>query len=299
VEFSSRTLSASLQLLRIAEPGNWKVSPLNEEFRRVESANANDIFEFAQFCSWISVSNQGHVQITERARTVLSLDSEQSRLREQLADAVCAINPPWARKITLGRFEARKAMPDTAERCFVDCNLFGDTKSDVVQWWDFVGGRMRSNRASVMHKIGRIAELSTLNFEESRVDKTPVWQSIESSVSGYDVLSIADKHDLNLLKVEVKGSTMRLSEAVFSLTRNEWTTATHSDQYHFYLWLLHEQQPKLYVVPHLSVEPFVPSDQRTGRWQIAQMYFRDFKKFEAELPRHVTNFVQEKIVEAS
>jgi len=187
--------------------------------------------------------------------------------------------PPWSRKMIQGRFEALKAMPNDARQCFEDCGLTKGTADNIVPWWDKATGSLRTERSKALHEIGRRAEKLSLQFEKSRTGKDPVWQGLETAVSGYDVLSVVDGSSENRLKIEVKGSSMNKSEASFFVTRNEWNTASTSTAYHFHLWLVRDD-PKLFVVPAQNVLPHIPADKGSGKWSGAELYFKDFSAFE-------------------
>ena len=75
---------------------------------------------------------------------------------------------------------------------------------------------------------------------------------------------------------------MRTKEAMFFVTRNEWETAGNSACYEFHLWLFHEQL-KLFVVKPSVMEPHLPLNQGGGRWETAQLWFRDFADQEIRL----------------
>jgi len=292
MQLSVGVLYSSQELLRIVHDGGVRLDEFDDMFRKIEVADAKVVLELSQQCNWLRVSESGTLVITERGTSILSAGGSEHCLRQQLADAIGALNPPWARKITLGRFEVLKVLPRNVAQCFRDCALLEGTADEVVRWWDVVGRKVRSDRAEVLSNIGRIAEKSTLMFEELRVKEPPTWQSIESSVSGYDVLSRVEPEDPRKLKIEVKGSTMRLSDAVFTLTRNEWDTALNSEHYHFHLWLLHDTHPKFFLVPGQNLDQFVPQDRKSGRWQNAHLYFREFKAFECEFSPKIAEGIQ-------
>jgi hypothetical protein len=178
-----------------------------------------------------------------------------------------------------GRFEALKAMPNDARQCFEDCGLIESTADDIVAWWDKATGSLRTERSKALHEIGRRAEKFSLQFERTRTGKDPLWQGLETAVAGYDVLSVVDGRSETRLKIEVKGSSMKKSEASFFVTRSEWNTATTSRAYQFHLWLVREE-PKLFVVPAQDVLPHIPADQGSGKWNGAELFFRDFSAYE-------------------
>jgi hypothetical protein len=178
-----------------------------------------------------------------------------------------------------GRFEALQAMPDDARQCFEDCGLTTKVDDETVEWWDKATSSLRSERSRAMNVIGRNAERLTLKHEKARTGQDPVWQGLETAVAGFDVLSVVAAGATKRLKIEVKGSSMNKSDAAFFVTRNEWKTATKSQEFQFHLWLVRDK-PKLFVVPAGGVEPHIPVDAGSGHWTGAELYFRDFGAFE-------------------
>ena len=283
MSFSVGILYSCQTLLHLVKERAIKSDQFEASFRRIEVADSQLVLVLAQRCNWIRVTDRGELAVTERGETILQSGQHVICLREQLADVVSVDSPPWARRISLGRFEAQKAMPVSAEQCFRDGLLFEGIDRETIDWWDNVAQRVRSKRSSAMLRIGRVAERLSLHYEEMRTGAPPIWQAVESNVSGYDVLSIIGAAAPERLKIEVKGTTMRLREATFYLTRNEWDTALNSRSYDFHLWVLQEK-PRVFIVPGTKLTPFVPTDGKSGRWESAQLFFRDFSEFEESLP---------------
>ena len=134
-------------------------------------------------------------------------------------------------------------------------------------------------RTQVNLDVGRAAERLSIAYERERTGQEPIWQAIETNVAGFDVLSIIDASTRLKLKIEVKGSRMNKNEASFFVTRNEWNTAIKSTAFQFHLWLVRENA-KLFVVAVPEMERHIPSDSGAGRWETAQLFFRDFGAFE-------------------
>lgn len=266
-------------LLEIVEDGGMALEQFHASFAMIDAADASFVLEAAQKCHWLRLAEDGVLRLTERGTFLRSLSKPTEYLREQLHDLLLADPPPWSRKMIQGRQEAIHAMPDEALQCFKDCALIESTEDDVVDWWDRTSGGVRSARSRLGHEIGRRAEKLSLAYERVRTGAEPVWQAIETNVSGFDVLSVVDSSDQAKLKIEVKGSGMRKSEAPFFVTRNEWNTARRSVAYDFHLWLLQEQ-PKLFVVPAADIAAHIPANQGSGSWETAQLFFRDFGQFE-------------------
>jgi hypothetical protein len=236
------------------------------------------VLQTAQDCRWIRIESDGAIRLTERGSQLRQISEPYLCLREQLYDAILADPPPWSRRIIQGRYEALQAMPDAARQCCADSALIDSTEDDVVEWWDRLSGSVRSLRSKVNHEAGRQAEKLTIEYERTRTGAEPLWQGFETNVAGYDVLSVVLPGDTAKLKIEVKGSRMGRNEASFFVTRNEWNTAKTSTAFSFHLWLVREK-PELFVVPAEHVEPHIPRDHGQGRWESAQLYYRDFKTY--------------------
>jgi uncharacterized protein DUF3883 len=201
-------------------------------------------------------------------------------MRSQYAASGIVVLPEQRTNVQLGKFEARwRVALSTDHPAVADVRMRRRARALVVAWWDKAAGSLRTERSKALLEIGRRAEKYSIQFEKARTGKEPVWQGLETAVSGYDVLSVVSGESERRLKIEVKGSSMRKGEASFFVTRNEWNTATTSTLYHFHLWLVRDE-PKLFVVPAQDVLPHIPADQGSGKWQGAELYFRDFSSYE-------------------
>ncbi|WJY21577.1 DUF3883 domain-containing protein [Fontisubflavum oceani] len=265
--------------LKIVRDGTLNLDNFESSFRRIEVADGRAVLSLSQTCQWIRVTEQGRIGLTERGQTLVSYRAEAVCLREQILDVLSSSPPPWARRLTLGRFEALKVMPDDAQQCFRECELTDGFDDDTVTWWDQASETVRSERSKVNHQVGRNAERLSLKYEKDRTGKDPLWQAVQTNVAGYDVLSVVDATNADRLKIEVKGSRMGRREAAFFLTRNEWRTATKSNAYQFHLWLIHEM-PVLFVVPSTELAAHVPEDRMEGLWETARFSFKDFTDYQ-------------------
>jgi len=280
--FSVGVLYSSQSFLELVHDQSISQNEFQESFTRFEVADAKLVLELSQRCQWVSIGETGILRLTERGQAVVLVGDASLRLREQLADLIVFDNPSWSKRIRLGRYEARKAMPSPAEQCFRECGLFESTDPDIVDWWDRVTQGLRSNQSSFNLRVGRAAERLTVLNETAQKGQEPRWQAIESNVSGYDVLSVVAAGAAQPLQIEVKGSSMRVKEANFFLSRNEWETALNSEHYEFHLWLLH-QQAKLLIVSATDLAPHIPADRSEGRWETAKFFYKDFAASEASI----------------
>lgn len=277
--FSVGVLYSCQTLLEVVQAGGVDSANFAASFAKIGVADAKVVLATAQKCRWLHISEEGGLRLTERGTYLRNFTAPEACLREQLFDVLMAEPPAWSRRMIQGRFEALQTMPDDARQCFEDCALTKGTDDETVEWWDRATGGLRSERSKAVQIIGRRAEKYSLEFERKRTGKDPIWQGLETSVSGFDVLSVIDADSDKRLKIEVKGSGMNKSDASFFVTRNEWNTATKSSDFHFHLWLVRDK-PKLFVVPASDVQPHIPQDSGSGRWTGAELFFRDFSAFE-------------------
>jgi hypothetical protein len=282
VPFSVGILYSSQSFLGSVRDGKLDLANFSESFSRIEVAEASQVLAMAQNCRWVRITGDGVIELTERGITLAAIGEEAGCLREQLLDLLSAEAPPWSKKIIQGRYEAFQSMPEAERQCFTECGLFRDTEEPTVAWWDRAQDLVRSVRSKVNLAVGREAERRSLRFEQKRTGIAAKWQAIETNLAGYDVLSVVDSAAQRSLKIEVKGSGLPRSHAPFFLTRNEWNTATTSDDFCFHLWLIHEK-PTLFVVPAKEMVSHVPADGSTGRWESAQLFFKDFVSYEQNL----------------
>lgn len=279
MSFSVGVLYSTQSLLQIVHRGGLEVSNFATSFSRIEVADGNAVLALSQKCRWLRIERNGTIELTERGNFLRDIADPRACLREQLFDVIVAELPPWSRKLMYGRFEALKAMPDAARQCFSECELAEGFDEATVHWWDRAATSSRSERTRVNHEIGRCAEKLSLKFERTRTGADPFWQSVETSVAGFDVLSVTERDATAKLMIEVKGSSQHRNEASFYLSRNEWNTARHSKAYYFHLWLVHTV-PILFVVPADELAPHVPTDGLSGHWETAQLFYRDFPQCE-------------------
>lgn len=281
--FSVGVLYSGQTLLQVVSQGGVDTANFAASFARLGVADGKLVLETAQTCRWLRISEGGLIELTERGQALRAIETADVCLREQLFDVLMATPPSWARKLAHGRLEALSAMPDDTQQCFNDCGLMNQADDATVEWWDRAANGLRAERSKALNVIGRIAERLSLKYERDRTGREPLWQGFETTKAGFDVLSVVDAVAGRRLKIEVKGSSMKKNDASFFVTRNEWNTASTSTNYEFHLWLVREQ-PKLFVVPATNVEPHIPIDCGSGKWTGAELYFREFSKFEKVLP---------------
>lgn len=124
-----------------------------------------------------------------------------------------------------------------------------------------------------MTEIGRTGEKLSYEFEKDRTGQYPIWQSVESNLSGFDLLSIVEKSNAKKLRIEVKATTSNLNYAKVHLSKNEWETALASINYIFHLWHINDT-PKLYTTSVEEMNNHIPIDSGEGNWESVEIPFK-------------------------
>ncbi len=214
----------------------------------------------------------GQIELSERGNEI-SNNEYQSALLLQLEDMISNFNPVWASLIPKGRSETKNFLPQDALQCFKECGLFGKLTEELIGFWDKLALAYRNYSQIRMTEIGRTGEKLSYGYERNRTDQDPVWQSVESNLSGFDLLSIVEKMDNQKLKIEVKATTSNLNYAKIHISKNEWETALASVNYIFHLWHINET-PKLYITTVGEMGKHIPIDSGEGKWESAEVPFK-------------------------
>lgn len=194
-----------------------------------------------------------------------------------LTDLILAQRTGWARVITLGRGKFFRQLDRDELQCFRAAILDGDPPSpDVVEWWDALSGQMRRVSDHNRMQRAREAEWLTLQHEVQRlsvmgITLQPRWVAIDDNTAGYDILSYDqwERGPRNRL-IEVKSTIA--SPLRFYVTRNEWEQALKfGDAYHFHIWDLAAQPPRLFERSAAQIQPHIPEDQANGKWSTAEI----------------------------
>jgi hypothetical protein len=213
--------------------------------------------------------------------TIVSSNAELSSpnlfYRCCLKDLILAQRMGWARVITLGRGRLLRQLERDEQQCFRAALLSEDPPSpDVVEWWDALSGHMRRENDRKRMDRAREAEWFTLQREIQRLADQgillqPRWVAIDDNTAGYDILSYDQAHPSprNRL-IEVKSTIA--SPLRFYITRNEWEQALkYGDAYHFHIWDLAANPPRLFERTVAEVLPHIPEDQAKGKWSTAEV----------------------------
>jgi hypothetical protein len=259
-------LYAALDLLELLDkiPGLDQRFP--DMFRTFSVADPKLTLDFGQRCGWVRFNVDGHLEFTPRGRALLGMKQTELALRCQLADVIESYCPPWGPLLSRGRVECLRYLPIDIQQCLKEAGLLGPVDDSVVLWWDSVAESSRKSISDARLKIGRIGEKLSLDYEKKRTGINPIWQSIESNLCGYDILSVTEAGSLSRLCIEVKASNSTPEAATCHLTRLEWDVAQSSENFAFHLWAL-RPKPVLYIAYPETVHTIVPRDSGDGQWE--------------------------------
>lgn len=240
IRLSINVLTSAMVLLERLEA--YHFSSLSElAYSKIASISVEDLFTFSHNCGWVC-EDENIPALTERGEGLLRLQ-EQGLLielkRQMLMDYCKKVAPIWSKRIPYGRREATIFMSKDEEACFSETGLLSEQlDSEIIVWWDTLANQIRTQGQKAKNDIGRIGERNTIKYERIRTGFEPTWISVDSNLAGYDIKSVLDKENPNLLLIEVKASTSTLSQAVFHVTSHEWSVASTSTAYVFHLWCL-------------------------------------------------------------
>lgn len=200
------------------------------------------------------------------------LDDAYVFYRHCIAAVILTRRSSWARSITLGREKLLRQLERDQHQCFRSAKLLdAPPTDDVVKWWDDLTAQVRQARDAKNLENARIAEKQTLDYERARLIRLgiklePKWIAIEDNTAGYDVLSYdpGEFGPTNRL-IEVKSTVT--SPLRFFVSRNEWDQAVkYAAAYHFHVWNLAIDPPRLYERTVADIQPHIPTDNELGKW---------------------------------
>lgn len=244
-------------------------------FNTFSVASPIAILDVSQKCEWIKLNVSGFLEVTEKGKLILEKDSEAA-LRTQIGHLIESSTPAWIPLLSRGRSEAGKYLPLDVKQCFREAGLFESISDEIVNWWDKYSKISRKVNKDNNLEIGRKGEKLSIAYERNRTSREPIWQSIESNLSGFDILSTIDDKNTSHLRIEVKTANSDLKSAVFFLSKNEWDVAITSSNYVFHLWSL-QPKPTLKVVSVNDVRGNVPDNNGDGLWQKVSIPFTAFQ----------------------
>jgi hypothetical protein len=274
--FSAGQLHSSVQLLNLVAAANHSPASLKDCREVILVCPVANVVNICSRCGWLEVDLDGFLKPSKRGNVLRATVDFEERLRQQLRDIVAALQPAWSKKIMHGRKELVRFAPADVRQCFEEAGLLNAAPSDsVVHWWDEIANLARGVRSAVITEVGRRGERLTLAYERNRTGREPFWQSVESSFSGYDVLSVVSSTDMTPMQIEVKASELRPKDAFMHLTGNEWEASQQALSQVFHLWYL-GNKPLLAIVNLEHVRPHVPQDQGEGSWESVKIPFGAF-----------------------
>ena len=277
VNLLSNVLSYLKEIKDIGSSASYKTVTFYHPY----SVSTVSLSELASCCGWVDFTDE-YTNITMRGEQILlqpGFGFTMQRLKLMLHDYVLKVRPIWANRILYGRKEAFIFMTKDEQACFLEAGLMDDEISwDVVEWWDGLSMELRKLNNEKMNAIGRRGEELTIRYEYERVGKKPVWISVDSNRTGYDLISHTDSSQSTQLLIEVKASTMPVSQADFHITRNEWQIAKTSSCYRFYVWCL-AGNPSLAIITPEDMRYMIPIDQHSGEWETVKVPFSAFDNY--------------------
>ncbi|MQF69441.1 DUF3883 domain-containing protein [SAR202 cluster bacterium AD-804-J14_MRT_500m] len=264
IGISTGVLESGFQMLGMIGRYQMTFQKISEAFPTVGVIPVEATLEIAQGLNWIQANANGVVALTAAGQNTVSLPGYPQRLRRALLDYVESQRPPWLQNAIYGRKRVLSFLSPEVHQIFREAFVHEGANEDVVKFWSDLAARARGQRADKLTEIGRGGEKLTLKYEKRRTNREPKWISLESNEDGYDVLSIVDRADSRLLRIEVKATTQGKSGTIH-ITRNEWQTALDNDTYTFHIWDLIAEE--IAVVSPDDLRGHIPVEQRDGKWE--------------------------------
>lgn len=277
ISLSPGLLVGAFELLRICGDKRIPLRELPAAFSKLGGMPIKDVLALAQGLSWIEANTEGTMELTLSGQRLLNLGSYQARTRAAILDFIETVSPAWLQAAQSGRSRVLQFAGTTIAQVLDEAGLAKGTDQETVEFWDSLAARARGLRDDRLTAIGRVGERATIRYELERTGREPRWAAIESNADGFDVLSVIDQFDPRPLSIEVKATTQS-SGGFFYLTQNEWMRAKEAENHIFHLWRIEDgcalSPPTLVSVSDL--EPHVPLDQGSGRWQSTAISFDCF-----------------------
>lgn len=281
---SDSLISEALILLQAMQQNNCFSSIQIESIKTYYGINKTAAINLALQSKWIERVNSTDYVLTSYGAKLLGrfndMQISKEMYRDILLNYIRVCKPIWARRIPYGRYEAYRIMSDDEQACFKKAGLMCDPVTRVeVDWWDALAKQERADIERQKDDIGRNGEELTIRYEKKRTQSNPIWESVNSNLAGYDIISQVNSSDSSQILIEVKTSSKDMTKAAFFVTRNEWEFASDSTnkmRYYFYLWIL-ESTPKLAVVPSSEIENHIPIEMGQGKWNETIIPFSAFQ----------------------
>lgn len=246
--------------------------------------NLNSSLDFAMQCQWVSNVN-ADVVFTDNGNNIIEMFDGQSismqLWRRILYIYITVCSPAWCRRIPYGRREAYLFMNEEEQRCFEEAGLVDSQDESVIDWWDTLANEERNRSNAALGDIGRRGERLTMAYEELRTGVKPNWRSIETNLSGYDILSQRSSNEKEKLLIEVKTSNQQLETACANISRHEWNVAVmknNRSRYFFYFWALSGHGNRLAIINVDEMSNHIPEDNESGKWENVNIPFNAFRE---------------------
>ena len=217
--------------------------------------------------------------LSKQGQTLVNTKEFSERAKIILSDYICYVTPAWARRIPYGRQEAFIFMTKDEQACFYEAGLMDENPGNtVIGWWDQISSFLRRIEEDRKIEIGRKGEQLTILYEQKRTGRDPQWISLDSNLSGYDVISQQTQDDPSALLIEVKSSEKSIATADFFVSVNEWHTASNTEKYKFYLWCFYGGKKQLAIIQPRQLFQYIPTNNKSGKWQMVRIPFASFSE---------------------
>lgn len=281
---SVNLVSQSLLMIRCIQKNHcYSISGI-EQLKFPYGVNLTVSMDFAKQCEWVKEKNSV-IELTQIGNTVASMfDGEMisGELWKTILNGYISVcHPAWAKRIPYGRKEAFLFMNEEEQRCFFEAGLIDSQNDDVLKWWDSIAEIERMKKNNSLEEVGRKGERLTMKYEELRTGVKPDWRSVETNLSGYDIISQRSADDTGRVLIEVKTSSKPIEEAEAIISRHEWNVAkmqNNEKRYFFYIWNIRPMQIQLAVVGVDEMGHHIPDNNELGKWESVSIPFKAFLK---------------------
>ena len=268
--FSVSLLYSAHDFLRLIPEVGMTPSHFKNHFHTFKYSTAEKILDVSFKCGWSKLTKDGFITLSGRGKQIALVEYKPALLY-QLEDLILNFNPVWGSILLKGRSDAKNFLPADVAQCFKESGLFDEITDELIQFWDKLSLAYRNYSQKRMTEIGRAGEKLSFDHEWKRTGKKPIWQAVESNLAGFDILSVTDSSSNKRLQIEVKATTSEINYAKIHITRNEWDTATNSQNFIFHLWQIETEQ--LFEVPVSDVAKHIPSNKGEGLWESVEIPF--------------------------
>lgn len=270
--YSVSLLYSVHDFLRLIPEVGMTSTQFKNHFQTFKYSTAEKILDISFKCGWSKLIKDGIIILSERGKQIGSVDYK-SALLFQIEDLILNFNPVWGSILLKGRSEARNFLPPDVAQCFRESGLFDELTDELIQVWDRLALAYRNYSQKRMTEIGRAGEKLSFQYEWDRTGHKPMWQAVESNLSGFDILSVTNSSTTTRLQIEVKSTTSEMLFANLHITRNEWETAKNSKNYIFHLWQMSKDKNTLYKCGVEEMSRHIPVDQGNGAWEKVEIPF--------------------------